>query len=209
MSRRPLAAAPGESLAIIRPMKFPHRAAAPQTDMAEVLPPSKSQRKRDMLALQELGEQLVALPPHKIRDADLPDALRDAVLEAQRIHAHEGRRRQLQYVGKLMRNADVDAVLAMIAAATQDDRASIARMHALERWRDALLADDAAQTEFLHKYPRSDAQQLRQLVRGARAESGSGKPPRLTRQLFQFVKAAIAEHDRPNRPDADEPLPTF
>ena len=92
---------------------------------------------------------------------------------------------------------------------TQDDRASVARMHALERWRDVLLADDQAQTEFLDKYPSTDAQQLRQLVRGARAEVGADKPPRLTRQLFQFVKAAIAAHDTPNHPADDEPLPRF
>ena len=190
-------------------MKFPHHPAAPHPPASDDLPPSKSRLKRDMLALQELGERLVALPPHKVRDAALPEALRNAVLEAQRIQAHGGRRRQIQYVGKLMRSADADAVRAVLDAATHDDRASAARMHAIERWRDALLAGDGAQTEFLDKYPGSDAQQLRQLVRGARAETGVDKPPRLTRQLYQFLKAAMAAHDTPTRPDDDEPLPTF
>lgn len=190
-------------------MKFPHRPIDPADDQPDDRPPSKSQVKRDMLALQELGEQLIALPAHTVRQADLPDALRDAVLEAQRITAHGGRKRQTLYVGKLMRSADADAVRAILAAATQEDRASVARMHALERWRDVLLADDKAQTEFLDKYPSTDAQQLRQLVRGARAEVGVDKPPRLTRQLFQFVKAAIAAHDTPSHPADDEPLPSF
>ena len=190
-------------------MKFPHHPADEPAEPQDALPPSKSRIKRDMLALQDLGEQLVALPTYKVRDAGLPESLRDAVIEAQRTRSHEGRRRQIQYVGKLMRTADADAVRAIVAAATQDDRASTARMHALERWRDALLAQDDAQTEFLNKYPRSDAQQLRQLVRGARAEIGVDKPPRLTRQLYQFVKAAIAAHDTPQRPDDDEPLPSF
>lgn len=162
-----------------------------------------------MLALQELGERLVALPPHKVREAALPDDLRNAVLEAQRIRAHGGRRRQIQYVGKLMRGVDAHAVRAVLDAATNDDRSGTARMHALERWRDALLADDRAQTEFLDKYPGSDAQQLRQLVRGARAEAGVDKPPRSTRQLYQFLKAAMTAHDTPTRPNDDEPLPTF
>ncbi|MGA8008012.1 MAG: ribosome biogenesis factor YjgA [Thiomonas sp.] len=190
-------------------MKFPHHPSDTTDDLPDDRPPSKSQVKRDMLALQELGEQLIALPTHTVRQADLPDALRDAVLEAQRITAHGGRKRQMLYVGKLMRSADADSVRSIIAAATQDDRASVARMHALERWRDTLLADDKAQTEFLNKYPGTDAQQLRQLVRGARAEIGVDKPPRLTRQLFQFVKAAIAAHDTPSHPADDDPLPTF
>ena len=190
-------------------MKFPHRPIDSPDEQPDDRPPSKSQVKRDMLALQALGEQLIGLPAHTIRQADLPEPLRDAVLEAQRITAHGGRKRQTLYVGKLMRTTDADAVRAIIAAATQDDRASVARMHALERWRDTLLADDGTQTEFLDKFPGTDAQQLRQLVRGARAEIGVDKPPRLTRQLFQFVKAAIAAHDTPSHPADDEPLPRF
>lgn len=190
-------------------MKFPHRPIDSAEEQTDDRPPSKSQVKRDMLALQELGEQLIALPSHTIRQSDLPDALREAVLEAQRITAHGARKRQTLYVGKLMRTADADAVRAFLAAARQDDRASVARMHALERWRDTLLADDDAQTAFLAKFPGTDAQQLRQLVRGARAEIGTDKPPRLTRQLFQFVKAAIAAHDTPSHPADDEPLPSF
>lgn len=190
-------------------MKFPHRSTDTAQSRSDDRPPSKSQVKRDMLALQALGEQLIALPAHTIRQSDLPEALRDAVLEAQRITAHGGRRRQTLYVGKLLRSVDVDAVRRLVATATQDDRASIARMHALERWRDVLLAYDAAQTEFLDKYPGTDAQQLRQLVRGARAEVGAGKPPRLTRQLFQFIKAAIAAHDTLSHPADHEPLPSF
>lgn len=180
---------------IIRGMKFPHRPVAAATTSPDDRPPSKSQVKRDMLALQALGERLIALPARVIEQADLPDALRDAVLAAQRITARGGRRRQEQYVGKLMRTVDADAVRAIIASATQDDRASVARMHAIERWRDALLASDAAQTEFLAKYPATDAQRLHQLVRGARAEQGAGRAPRQTRALFQFVKAAVAAHD--------------
>ncbi|WP_298288715.1 ribosome biogenesis factor YjgA [Thiomonas sp.] len=190
-------------------MKFPHPPSADADAPQAQRGPSKSQVKRDMLALQQLGAQLIALPAHVVRQCSLPEDLRDAVLQAQRITAHGARKRQMLYVGKLLRSADADAVRAVIAAARQDDRASVARMHALERWRDALLADDAAQTEFLDKYPGCDAQQLRQLVRGARAETGTGKPPRLTRQLFQFVKAAMAAPATPN-PFADhDPLPRF
>jgi len=190
-------------------MKFPHRPVAAASTSADDRPPSKSQVKRDMHALQALGERLIALAPHIIDQADLPEALRDAVLAAQRITARGGRRRQERYVGKLMRTVDADAVRAVIAAATHDDRASVARMHAIERWRDLLLATDAAQTEFLDKYPATDAQRLHQLVRGARAEKGAGSPPRQTRALFQFIKAAVAAHDLSHPRTDDEPLPRF
>ncbi|MGE0072803.1 MAG: ribosome biogenesis factor YjgA [Thiomonas sp.] len=190
-------------------MKFPHPPSADADAPSEWRGPSKSQVKRDMLALQQLGAQLIALPAHVIRQCALPEDLREAVLQAQRITAHGARKRQMLYVGKLLRSADADAVRAVVAAARQDDRASVARMHALERWRDALLADDTAQTEFLDKYPGCDAQRLRQLVRGARAETGTDKPPRLTRQLFQFVKAAMTVHDAPLPPTDHDFIPRF
>lgn len=171
-----------------------------QDDDASDLPPSKTRRKKDMHALQVLGEELIALPAHVVRDADLPENLRDAVLACQRISNFEGRRRQTQYVGKLMRQVDAAAVRAIVNAATMEDRASVARMHAIERWRDTLLADDKAATAFLDKFPQSDSQQLRQLVRGARAEAGTGKPPRNSRALYQLIKAAMQE--APGSPDA-------
>ncbi len=175
-------------------------------DDADALRPSKTRRKKDMHALQELGEALVALPAPVVRAAEtLPENLREAVLECQRIRDFEGRRRQMQYVGKLMRSADAQAVRAVIAEATQDDRAAVARLHAIERWRDLLLADDTALTGFVQRHPQADVQQLRQLIRSARSEAAAGKPPRSSRALFQSIKAALAASGAAGA--SDEPLP--
>lgn len=175
---------------------------------ADAPSPSKTRRKKEMHALQQLGEALVALPAAVVRAADtLPESLREAVLACQRIRDFEGRRRQMQYVGKLMRSADAQAVRAVIAEATQDDRAAVARLHAIERWRELLLADDTALTGFVQRHPQADVQQLRQLIRGARAEAAAGKPPRSSRALFQSIKAALAAGNTPAGGAADESLP--
>lgn len=155
------------------------------------LPPSKTQQKKAMLALQDLGEELVALPADRLKRLSLPERLRDAVDAARRITAHGGRRRQLQYVGRLMRglpDGEVTQLRAALAAFTQTDAASVAQFHTLERWRTRLLDDDAALTELLSRYPTADAQQLRTLIRNARKERDSAKPPAAFRELFQALK---------------------
>ncbi|MEI7447083.1 MAG: ribosome biogenesis factor YjgA, partial [Burkholderiales bacterium] len=103
--------------------------------------PSKSQRKRDMHALQDLGERLVELPVSQFEKLELPPELVDAVALARRITSREGRRRQLQYVGKLMRRADVDAeaIRARLEIDDVQHRLETAVMHAAERWRDTLI----------------------------------------------------------------------
>lgn len=170
--------------------------------------PSKTQRKKHMHALQELGEALVALPTHVVRAADaLPENLREAVLACQRIRGFEARRRQMQYIGKLMRTADAHTVRAVIAEATQDDRAAVARLHAIEHWRERLLADDTALIGFVQRHPQADVQQLRTLIRSARNEAAAGKPPRSSRALFQSIKAALAARSAPAGGAVDEPLP--
>lgn len=162
--------------------------------------PSKSQLKRDMLALQELGESLAALPVHRINQLDIPERLRDALREWSRIHAHEGRRRHAQYIGRLMRQVDPAPLRQALLDATGESRASVARMHALEDWRTRLLAEgDAALSEFLREHPGADAAALRQLVRAVRAEQAAGRPPRQFRALYQLLKDLLeqrdAEHD--------------
>lgn len=165
------------------------------------LPPSKSQLKRDMQALQDLGEQLAALPAHRIDVLDAPDTLRQALREMQRIRSHEGRRRHAQYIGKLMRKIDPAPLRQALADATGESRGAVARMHALEDWRTRLLQDDAALTAFLHDHPHADALTLRQLVRAARAEQAAGKPPRQYRALYQHLKTFLdtPDHD-PDKP---------
>ena len=150
-------------------------------------PPSKSQRKRESSALQDLGRALVKLPEDRVRRLDLPDTLRAAVLEAQRIQSHGALRRQMQYIGKLMRDVDADPIAGQLAELRGASDRTKAAFHALEHWRDRLLADDQALTDWLARHPECDIQRLRQLIRNARKEAAQGNPPRSSRALFRML----------------------
>ncbi|WP_321033245.1 ribosome biogenesis factor YjgA [Burkholderia pyrrocinia] len=155
--------------------------------------PSKSQLKREMHALQELGQALVDLPKDALKRMPMPEALADAVREARRITDHEGKRRQLQYVGRVMRSLADDETAALRTALDAQrgvNKAATARLHWIERTREQLLASDDALTEFLRQHPDADIQEGRTLIRNARKEAQRGKPPRYFRELFQWVKTA-------------------
>jgi ribosome-associated protein len=155
--------------------------------------PSKSQLKREMLALQTLGAALVELPKDALKRMPMPEDLADAVLEARRITDHEGKRRQLQYVGRVMRSLDDEQTAALRSALDGYrgvNKAETAKLHWIEQAREKLLADDSALTEFLRAHPGADAQAGRTLIRNARKEAREGKPPRYFRELFQWIKSA-------------------
>ena len=153
--------------------------------------PSKSQLKREMTALQKLGAELIAEARDRIKRIPMPEDVREAILECQLITDHEGRRRQLQYVGKKMRTLD-EAELAVIQKTVDSwkglSKADTAAMHALERRREKLLTDDGALTELLAQHPEVNAQQLRTLIRNARKEQAENKPPKAYREIFQILK---------------------
>jgi ribosome-associated protein len=159
--------------------------------------PSKSQLKRDMIALQKLGVQLVELGPDQLKRIDLPEDLRAAVVEARRITAHEGRRRQLQYIGKLMRTVDPEPIRASIEDLDGVSRRTVELMHRCERWRDRLIDDDAALTEWLAAYPQSDidVQPLRALIRAARRERTNNAPPKHARELYRWLNDVLKQAD--------------
>jgi ribosome-associated protein len=153
--------------------------------------PSKSQRKREMTALQDLGAELIAEPRERVKRVPMPEDVRDAILECQQIKDHEGRRRQLQYVGKKMRSLTEDEVALIrktIDGWKAPSRAETAAMHALERRRERLLADDGALTELRAQYPELDVQQMRTMIRNARREQAENKPPKAYREIFQILK---------------------
>jgi len=154
--------------------------------------PSKSRRKRDSAALQDLGAALVKLPGARLRKLDLPEALLGAVLEAQRITSHGAIRRQMQYIGKLMRDVDAAPIAAQLAAIHGESASAKAAFHVLEQWRERLLAEDQALTDWLARHPASDAQHLRQLIRNARKEAAEQKPPRASRTLFRLLREISA-----------------
>lgn len=172
--------------------------------------PSKSQLKREMTALQKLGETLVDAPRDRVKKVPMPEDVLDAILECQQITSHEGRRRQLQYVGKKMRSLTEDEVAVIqkvVDGWRGTSKAEAAALHAVERQRDRLLADDAALTDLRDKHPELDMQQLRTLIRNARKEQAENKPPKAYREIFQILKAlqkAQPENDNDNDGDTDE-----
>lgn len=140
-----------------------------------------------MHALQDLGEALVALDARRLAELDLPERLSDAITQARTIRAHEGRRRQIQYIGRLMRDIDAEPVrqtLERWASGAPDDNA---RYAAGEKWRERVLADDAAITEFVAAFPRADGPALAALVRDARIERTRNGPPHRYRALFRTL----------------------
>lgn len=165
-------------------------------------PLSKSEIKRQMNALQKLGEELVALPAGKLDKLDLPENLRAAVDAAKSITAHGGLRRQLQYIGRLMRIVDAQPIADQLNAWRGDSAEATAEFHRLEHWRTRLLEHDDALTEFLGAYPGADAQQLRTLIRNARKEAAAGQPPKSSRALFRALRellSAVEDNEPGNR----------
>jgi ribosome-associated protein len=153
--------------------------------------PSKSELKRQSNELQKLGEQLIEAPRDRVKRVPMPDEVKDAILMAQTITNHEGRRRQLQYVGKMMRTLDeeeVSVIQRTIESWKGASKAETAALHALERRRDKLLADDKALTQLLEEHPQLDVQHLRTLIRNARKEQAENKPPKAYREIFQILK---------------------
>lgn len=155
--------------------------------------PSKTQRKQEMTALQQLGEELLRLNETQLARVELPESLREALHEARRISAHEGRRRQIQYIGRLMRQVDPEPIRRALGDITGGSRAAVALMHRCERLRDLLLDDDAALTSFLADHPQVDVQPLRAMIRAARREHTAGAAPRHARELYRWLHDTLSQ----------------
>lgn len=157
------------------------------------LGPSKSQRKRDADELQDLGVRLTELGPAELDALPLPENLRDAIDLAKRITAHGGLYRQRQYIGKLMRKADVGAIRAALESRDLERRLAAREFHRIETWRDRLVAEGEPAIEALvASEPRLNAKRLRTLVAEARAQRDAGRPPAAARALFKFLRDALA-----------------
>ncbi|MDX5364442.1 MAG: DUF615 domain-containing protein [Pseudazoarcus pumilus] len=150
--------------------------------------PSKSERKREMHALQDIGAELVELPADRLKRLELPEDLRAAVLEARRITKHEARRRQMQYIGKLMRGVDAEPIRAALDAFKNVSKEEIARHHRLERLRDDFLGDEQVAGRIVEQWPHADLQHLRTLRRNALKEREQNKPPRAYREIFRILR---------------------
>ena len=160
-------------------------------DSADTEPISKTRRKAKADALQDIGVKLVELPKDKLARLNLPERLLDAVLEAKRITANGATRRQKQYIGSLMRDIDVAPIVDLLQRWEGKHSAENAYFHQLERWRDRLLNDEKALSEFMQLHPRADTQQLRTLIRNNQHELSANKPAKCGRELFKMLREVI------------------
>ena len=169
-----------------------HPARHPEPDDLETddldTPPSKSQKKRDSQALQDLGGELIALSTAQLARIEMPDALRVAVRDAQRITSNGAKRRQMQYIGRLMRDADAGPIQAALDAIKGVSAAAKAREQRLERLRARLIENEQGLADITIAFPSADLQQLRQLRRNALKEQELGKPPRAFREIFRVLR---------------------
>lgn len=153
--------------------------------------PSKSAIKREHLALQDLVRDLLAVPRAELEALDLGERTWAAIDETARIKDHRALRRHHKRIASLLARENTDALHALLAARAATAQAAVARTHAVERWRDRLLAEgDEALTAFFDEYPAADRQQLRQLVRDARRDAARGRPDG-ARRLFKGLRAVL------------------
>jgi ribosome-associated protein len=159
---------------------------------------SKSQKKRDMHELQAVGEQLIALSPDFLKRIELPENLLSAVLEAKDIPVskHTARKRQRQYVGRLMRDVDVAPIIEQLNALQAPSSKQTALLHLAEQWRDRLLKDDAALDAFISEFPHAENLEIREMIAAARDEMARDKPPKHFRELYHVIHSLIQEKAR-------------
>ncbi|MEE8343017.1 MAG: ribosome biogenesis factor YjgA [Gammaproteobacteria bacterium] len=159
--------------------------------------PSKSQRKRDMAELQTLGKQLVEMPSRVFVSMDLPDNLREAVEFARAIRSNEARRRQLQYIGRIMRSVNADQIRSQLQRYKHDKQTVSQQHHDLEELRESLISDgETALTELLGKFPDANNKTLRQLIRNARTEHQQDRSGKACRALFRHLRDLTESADK-------------
>lgn len=166
--------------------------------------PSKSQIKREMHALRDLGQRITELSPAQRGTLPIRPRLQAALVEFDRLRAREARRRHLSFIGKLMRDEDLDAVrngLEMLDAASAINARAL---HTLEAWRDALIASDAQLAAFIDRYPQADRPHLRNLIRSCRKEGAQSETARRHyRELFRTLRETVEQSEVPAEPPPD------
>jgi len=162
--------------------------------------PSKTKKKEAMHELRDLGAELVELSVGQLKAIKLPENIFEAVRECQKITAHGAHRRQVAYLGKLMRGVDDEPIRAGLAMLRGESSAETARLHRLERFRNRFLEDEAYLAEIAAVWPSIDLQHMRQLRRNALKEQENNKPPKNFRAIFQILQ----ELDKQGTPPAEE-----
>lgn len=153
--------------------------------------PSKTRLKAEADAAQEIGRQLVALPKDKLKKLQLEESLLDAIAEAKRITANGAIRRQMQYIGRLMRDTDLAPIVEQLQKWDGKHQEENARFHQMERWRTRMLEDVKAIELFIAEFPQTHVQQMRTLIRNAQKEHAAGKPPKSSRELFKMIREVM------------------
>ena len=157
---------------------------------------SKSQLKRMAQDAQELGERLVELPGKLLAQVEMPPELEDAVMQAREMRSYGARKRQLQFIGKVMRHIDIEPVAKALERLDDKHHEGVGAFHEMEHMRDRLMDNmDEALGELVTRFPDVDRQHIRQLVRNAQLELKKEKPPKSKRQLFQYLKQIMSEQD--------------
>ena len=157
---------------------------------------SKTRRKRQMTELQDVGAALVRLSPEQLARLDLPEALREAILECKRFRKHEAIRRQMQYIGRLMRDVDAAPIVEQLQAIEAPSRKQTALLHLAEKWREEMMHNAEAIERFAREFPHANVPRLRALTAAAAEEKRAGRAPKHFRELFHLVNTIIQDQAR-------------
>jgi len=157
---------------------------------------SKTQRKRQMADLQAVGAALVRLSPEQLARFDLPESLRDAVLACRKFTKHEAVRRQMQYIGRLMRDVDPGPIVEQLQALEAPSKKQTALLHLAEQWRTLMLENDDNVARFAREFPEADVKRLRALVGAAHEERSAKRAPKHFRELFHLINTTLQSHAR-------------
>jgi ribosome-associated protein len=167
------------------------------------LPPSKTKLKAEADAQQALGVRLSELPKDKLLKLNLPEDVVTAILDTKKITANGAIRRHRQYLGRLMREIDNSPINEQLARWEGKHTAENAYFHGLERWRDRLINDANALSEFMALHPGTDSQQLRTLIRNAQKEQAAAKPPKSSREIFRVLREITSPDQSADFPESD------
>jgi ribosome-associated protein len=159
---------------------------------------SKTRRKREMKDLQDLGAALVKLSKEQLARIQMPENLRDAIEDCRKFNKHEAIRRQMQYIGRIMRNIDASPIAAQLREIEAPTKRQTALFHVAEEWRAQMLEGPDAVARFVSEFPEADANRLRELAEKAREEKRASKPPHSYRELFHVLNTFLQDHARRN-----------
>ena len=152
---------------------------------------SKTELKKDSKKIQDFGRKISGLTINNIEAFKFPSNIYDATIDLKNLKSNSAKKRQVQYLGKLLREIDLTNAFLVMKQLEVSSQKEIQRNHIIEGWRDKLLSNNDSITEFIDEYPKIDRQSLRQTVSNAQKEKKDNKPPKHSRQLFKLIKDIV------------------